>query len=107
MGKYLEQQPVMEIFNKCDVDYIETSDDLIPILSLCILIYKVKVFQIKNSVEGQNGRVEKTRILKKDFKPIATYLSFWILKNYGKSVDEEQGIYEITITKEFFAKNMH
>ena len=106
--KYLNQKNINDIFNKCDVDDgIEEPDDLINVLRVCILLYKVKVFQTKNT-DSDKARVEKTRIQKKELNPIATYLAFWILENYGTKILDDNGedTYDITITKESFADNM-
>eukprot|EP01083_Nonionella_stella_P067131 177310_1 len=108
--KYVSSQYVNQIFKKCDVEYISNVKELTKILTLCLLIYKVKVFQIQNTMDDGQRRTDKMRIQKEDFEPIATYLSHWIIREYGQVMDENEDQYErydITITKESFASNMY
>eukprot|EP01083_Nonionella_stella_P278772 948067_1 len=107
---YVSSQYVNQIFKKCDVEYISNVKELTKILILCLLIYKVKVFQIQNTMDDGQRRTDKMRIQKEDFEPIATYLSHWIIREYGQVMDENEDQYErydITITKESFASNMY
>merc|ERR1712228_764901 len=105
-AKYLDEKHVDEIFGKFHVECIQNTDDLTQILALCILIFKVKAFQIANIGEGESRNEGKTRILKKDFKPIAAYLSIWIVSNFGNHRNHDDEVYDIQITKENFTKNM-
>eukprot|EP00483_Globobulimina_turgida_P006848 UN06860 len=100
LEKYLSFKTIDVIFTKSDMEYISTTKELTSILSITIAAYKAHCKIIKNLVfDGVNqGR---TRFLKCDIKPIAKYLSTWIITKYYT----DNG--EIYITKTHFKQNMH
>eukprot|EP01084_Bolivina_argentea_P177168 306431_1 len=105
--KHVTPQYAQQIFSKCDVECISNAQQLTEILTLCLLIYKVKVFQAHNTRNGVHDRTDTMRIHKTDFEPIAEYLSNWIMHGYGHTMGVHEDDYDLSITKESFASDMH
>ena len=80
LDKYLPAY-TSTIFAKLSMDDISNEKQLCEVLTLSILFYKVQVFRIKNEVfDRMNTR---TKFKKDDIKPIARYLSAWIVATHG------------------------
>ena len=105
--KYLSQKMMDQLFTKCGItdDEITDLDELKSMLAISIILYKAQVTKIKNLVfDGVN--VNKTRFQKSDIKPIAKYISCWIMNRYGNwnKVDDEDD--EFYIAKEEYCDKM-
>jgi len=82
--KYLKQSIVDQLYIKCEVTDDEITDltELSSMLAISIILYKAQVTKIKNVVfDGVN--VNKTRFQKSEVKPVAKYISCWIINRYG------------------------
>ena len=87
LEKYLPEH-TDTIFAKLSIDDISNEKQLREVLTLCILFYKVQVFRIK--VQVFSSHRTKTKFKKGGIKPIARYLSAWIVATCGDGDDEEE-----------------
>eukprot|EP01083_Nonionella_stella_P021966 60757_1 len=94
---YLYTKNVNDIFSKCGaMDCISNSNDLMNALSIVIIFYKVKVFQMRDESCDHKLRIDKAEILS-----VAKYVAIWITLHYGWN-----GMY-FKMSKEDFKENIH
>eukprot|EP00484_Ammonia_sp_Unknown_P001012 CAMPEP_0197020402 /NCGR_PEP_ID=MMETSP1384-20130603/1165_1 /TAXON_ID=29189 /ORGANISM="Ammonia sp." /LENGTH=242 /DNA_ID=CAMNT_0042448013 /DNA_START=93 /DNA_END=821 /DNA_ORIENTATION=+ len=108
--KYLRPHIVDKIFDQfCIVDEISDLRELQQTLEASICLYKATVTTVKNQV-FESHNVSRAHFNKTDIKPVAKFLSEWILKNFGPKNNDDGEDYdddEIYITKQEYSKKLH
>eukprot|EP01084_Bolivina_argentea_P309118 534651_1 len=88
---YLNGSHLSKIFQKYEIDIISNVTDLASVLTVAILLYKAKTFQINSNQSEQD-------ISKQEIQSIGKYLATWIATKYNN---------QLQVTAGTFQKNMH
>lgn len=99
--KYISSKTVKTIFSNCEIEQISNLNDLQSVFVILIILYKAQITKIKNLVFERINN-DTTPMNKSEIKPIANYLSIWIIKKYGSNDNHiliQQNDFTLKITK--------